>query len=107
MPDARAYRLATAVRRSDPPGSVERDADPILLAPDDVTRNVRVIRLKDKIEALGDVVGAINLERRPRNGNVADQTVNNAASELNRARHQYSFARTRAPFHRAMIYRNS
>ena len=58
-------------RRSDPV-LVERDADPILLAPDDTTGNVRVVRLKGKIEALGDVAGTINLERRTRNRNVAD-----------------------------------
>ena len=53
-------------------GSVEGHADPLLFAPDDVTRNVRAIRLKDKIEMIGDVAGASNFERRPRNGNVAD-----------------------------------
>ena len=58
-------------RRSDPV-LVEGDADPILLAPDDTTGNVRVVRLKGKIEALGDVAGTINLERRTRNRNVAD-----------------------------------
>jgi hypothetical protein len=51
---------------------VEGDADPFLLAPDDMTGNVRAVRLKDKIEAHGDVVGASNLECRTRNGNVAD-----------------------------------
>ena len=39
-------------QRSDPV-LVEGDADPILLAPDDTTGNVRVVRLKGKIEALG------------------------------------------------------
>ena len=42
------------------------------LAPDDVTGNVRAVRLKDKVETLGDVVRVGNIERRPRNGNVAD-----------------------------------
>src|SRR5882757_6772536 len=42
-------------------GLVEGHADPILLAPDDVTGNVRAVRLK--VETLGDVVGLGNLER--------------------------------------------
>ncbi len=80
-------------------GSVEGHADPLLFAPDDVTRNVRTVRLKDKIETIGEVAGASNFERRPRNGNVADQAVNRAAGELNRSRHQDRFARFRASFH--------
>ena len=86
---------------------VEGHADPLLLAPDDVTGNARVVRLKEKVEPLGDVVGAINLDRRTQNGNVADQAVNGAASELNRPRHQYSVARDRASFHETMMRRNS
>jgi hypothetical protein len=54
---------------------VEGHADPILFAPDDVTGNVPVVHLKDQIEALGDVVGASNLDRRARNGNVTYQAV--------------------------------
>jgi hypothetical protein len=53
-------------------GLVEGHTDPLLFAPDDVTRNVRAVRLKDKIETIGDVAGVSNFERRPRNGNVAD-----------------------------------
>jgi hypothetical protein len=53
-------------------GLVEGHADPLLFAPDDVTRNVRAVRLNDKIETIGDVAGVSNFERRPRNGNVAD-----------------------------------
>ncbi len=48
--------------------SVKGDADPILLAPDDVTGDARVVRLKDKIEMLGDVVGAGNFDRRSATG---------------------------------------
>jgi hypothetical protein len=51
---------------------VERHAYPLLLAPDDVTRNVRVVRLNDKVKTLGNIVGLGNIERRPRNGHVAD-----------------------------------
>jgi hypothetical protein len=51
---------------------VEGHADLLPLAPDDVTGNVRAGRLKDKVEVLGDVEGVSNIERRPRNGNVAD-----------------------------------
>jgi hypothetical protein len=36
-------------------GLIERHAYPLLLAPDDVTGNVRAVRLKDKIETLGGV----------------------------------------------------
>jgi hypothetical protein len=36
---------------------VEGHADPLLLAPDDVTGNVRAVRLKDEVETLGDVEG--------------------------------------------------
>jgi hypothetical protein len=62
-----------STRFDDPiPVLVEGHADPLLLAPDDVTGNARVVRLKDKVETLGDVVGISNLDRRPRNGNVAD-----------------------------------
>ena len=59
------------VRRSSPV-LVEGYANPLLFAPDDVTGNVRVVRLKDKVETLGDVLGVGNIERRPRNGHVAD-----------------------------------
>jgi hypothetical protein len=52
-------------------GSVEGHADPLLLTPYDVTGNVRAVSLKDKVEMLWDVVLG-NIERRPRNGNVAD-----------------------------------
>jgi len=38
-------------------GLGEGHADPVLLAPDDVTGNVRAVRLKNKVETLGDVVG--------------------------------------------------
>ena len=95
-----------SVRWRSNPALVEGHADPLLLAPDDVTGNVRIVRLKDKVEALGDVVGACNLDRRARNGNIADQAVNGDASELNRPRHQYSLARTRASFHETVIRRN-
>ena len=63
--------VGIAPERADPV-SVEGDADPFLLPPDDMTGDVRVVRLEDQIEALGDVVGASNLDRRARNGNVAD-----------------------------------
>jgi hypothetical protein len=53
-------------------GLVEGHADPLLLAPDNVTGNVRAVRLKDKVKTLGNVVGVGNIERRPRNGHVAD-----------------------------------
>jgi hypothetical protein len=53
-------------------GLIERHADSLLLAPDDVTGNLRAVRLKDKIETLGDVAGVSNIERRPRNCHVAD-----------------------------------
>jgi hypothetical protein len=53
-------------------GLVEDHADPVLFAPNNVTRNERAVRPKDKIETLGDVVGVSNIERRPRNGKVAD-----------------------------------
>jgi hypothetical protein len=89
------------------PVLVEGHADLLPLTPDDVTGSVRVVRLKNKVEALGDVVGVSNLDRRPRNGNVADQAISGAASELNRPGHQYSLARTRASFHETVIRRNS
>jgi hypothetical protein len=92
-------------RAFDDPILVEGHADPFLLPPDDMTGDVRVVRLKDKIEALGDVVGARNLDRRTRNGNVADQAVDHAASELNRSRHQYRLARGRAFFHDTLMPR--
>jgi len=86
---------------------VEGHADPFRLTPDDVTGNVCAVRLKDKVESLGDVVGVGNIECRPRNGNVADQAVNRAAGELNRSGHQYRIARGRASFHETLIHRNS
>jgi hypothetical protein len=49
--------VGIAPERADPV-SVEGDADPFLLPPDDMTGDVRVVRLEDQIEALGDVVGA-------------------------------------------------
>jgi hypothetical protein len=39
-------------------GLVEGHADPLLLAPDNVTGNVRAVRLKDKVKTLGNVVGS-------------------------------------------------
>lgn len=71
-----------------------------------MTGNVRVVRLKDKVEALGDVVAAWNLDRRARNGYIADQAVNGDASALKRPRHQYGLARTRASFHETVIRQN-
>ena len=56
----------------DDPILVEGDADAFLLAPDDVTGNVRAIRLKDEVETLGDVEWISNVERCPGNGNVSD-----------------------------------
>jgi hypothetical protein len=53
-------------------GLVEGHADPLVLAPNDVTGNVRSVRLKDKVETLGNVAGVGNIERRSRNGHVAD-----------------------------------
>ena len=88
------------------PVLIEGDADPILLAPDDVTGDARAVRLKDKIKMLGDVVGASNFDRRAGNGNVADQAVNQAAREPNRSRHQYRFTRCRSLFHDTLIPRN-
>jgi hypothetical protein len=66
---------------------VEGYADLLPLAPDDMTGNVRAVRFKDQVETFGDIQGVINIERRPRNGNVADQTVHCAASERNHSRH--------------------
>jgi hypothetical protein len=51
---------------------VEGHADSLLLAPDDVTGNVRAVRLKEKVEMPRDGVGVGNIERRPRDGHVAD-----------------------------------
>jgi hypothetical protein len=48
------------------PVLVKGDADPVFLTPDDVTSNVRVVHLEDKVETLGDVVRVGNLERRPK-----------------------------------------
>ena len=53
-------------------GLVEGHADPLLLTPNHVTGNVRAVCLKDKVEMLGDVLRLGNIQRRPRNGNVAD-----------------------------------
>jgi hypothetical protein len=53
-------------------GLVEGHADPLVLTPNDVTGNVRFVRLKDKLETLGNVAGVGNIERRSRNGHVAD-----------------------------------
>ena len=44
-------------------GLVEGHADPLLLAPDDVTGYVRSVCLKDKVETLGNVVRFGNIER--------------------------------------------
>ena len=68
----RRQRTDTRQGRRDRRRLIERHAYPLLLAPDDVTGNVRAVRLKDKIETLGDVAGVSNIERRPRNGHVAD-----------------------------------
>jgi hypothetical protein len=44
---------------------VKGHADSFLAAPDDVTRCVCAVRLRDKIETIGDVVGVSNFKRRP------------------------------------------
>ena len=74
-------------------GLVEGNADPVVLAPDDVTGNVRAVRLKDKVETLGDALSIRNIKRRPRNGHVADQAVNRAVPDLNGSRHNIGLRR--------------
>jgi hypothetical protein len=51
-------------------------------------------------------MGVSYLDRRIRNGNVADHTIDVAASLLNRSRYQYSLARGCASFHQTLIRRN-
>src|SRR5271166_6486373 len=46
-------------------GLVEGHADPLVLAPNDVAGNMRVVRLKEKAKTLGNVVGLSNIECRP------------------------------------------
>ena len=46
-------------------GLIEGHADPLLLAPDNVTGNVRTVSLKDKVETLGNFVRVRDIERRP------------------------------------------
>src|SRR5271170_4621191 len=94
--------------RHRPPGRrhpvlVKGHADLLALAPDDVAGNVRGVLLKDEVETLGDVVGVSDIDRRPRNGDIADQAVNGTASELNCRRHQYRIARIRASLHETMV----
>ncbi len=47
-------------------------ADPLILTPCDTTWNARAVRLKEKAEALGDVLRIGDLQRGPRNRHVAD-----------------------------------
>jgi len=66
--EAYAWQGLAALR----PILVEGYADLLPFSPDDVTRNVRAVRLKDEVETLGDLERVGDVERRPRNGNVAD-----------------------------------
>jgi len=59
-------------RPFDDPILVEGYADLLTLPPDDATRNVRAVRLKDQVETLRNLKRVGDVERRPRNGNVAD-----------------------------------
>jgi hypothetical protein len=90
----------------DDPMLVKGYADLLSLAPDDMTGNARPIRPKNKVETLRDVERVCNIERRSRNGNVSDEAVLCAASELNCSRHQYGFAGTGASFHEPLIFQN-
>ncbi len=65
-----AARVLGDLWRQRPDVLVEGHTDLILLAPDDVTGDACTVRLKDKFETLGNVLGVIDIERRARNGNV-------------------------------------
>jgi hypothetical protein len=60
-PDSAIATWGAAVGRGDGLSlvSVEGHADLLLLAPDDVTGDVRAVLLKDKVEMFGDVVGLV------------------------------------------------
>jgi hypothetical protein len=47
------------------PWLVEGHADPLVLSPDDVTGDVRVVRLEDEIQTIGDIARVTNFDRRP------------------------------------------
>jgi hypothetical protein len=62
---------------------VERYADPRLLLPDDVARNSHAICFEGQDKTLGHITGAGYFNRGSRDGHVADQAIDHAASELN------------------------
>src|SRR5580704_9705472 len=51
---------------------VECDADPLILTPDNATRNTRAVRLKVKVETFGDTFRIRDFQRSTRDRHVAD-----------------------------------
>jgi hypothetical protein len=65
---------------------IEGYADLLFSAPNDVAGNARAV-LEGQVETIGNVTRIGNIERRPRNHDVADQTVDPATGELDRSGH--------------------
>jgi hypothetical protein len=63
---------ASNIREPAQVGLFEGNADPLILTPDNATRNARAVRLKEKVETLGGVLGIGDLQRGSRNRHVAD-----------------------------------
>jgi len=86
---------------------VERHADVLFSAPDDVARDAHAVCLKYQREILGDVDGADHVEGRPRDGHIANYAVDDVATERNRSGHQHRLAGVCAPFHETFLLRKA
>src|ERR1700722_893810 len=75
------------------PALVERHADPLLPAPDDVARFAQPLARDLQREMLGKPERCDHFQRRPRRGNVADGAGNRRCAEHDRSGFQYAAAR--------------
>ena len=72
---------------------IERHADPLFLAPDDVARLFEIFARHEQREAVGDEQRRHDFERGSGVGHVADGAVDPAAAELDRSGLQLAVAR--------------
>jgi hypothetical protein len=86
------------------PISVERDADPLLVAPGDATGDAHAVCVEDQAEAIGDAYGACYVERRFPDRHVSDDTVDSIAADLDCSGHQHTIPVGCTPFHGFSIH---
>lgn len=90
--------------RRDEVVSIERDADPLLIAPRDMAGDAHAVCLKDQAEAVGDTYWACYVERSSPDRHVSDDTVDGIDTELDCSGHQNTIPQCRTPFHGSSIH---